>query len=249
MTATVSIIWRFLPLVILALAWEAIARVGLVSQYLLPPFTDVMATLGGMITGDLYYHLARSIWRGGLAFAGAVVFGVTAGVMIAWFLPVRIVLNPILRCLYPMPKVALIPLIIIWLGIGDASKVALIFIGCLVPIVMSSYNGARGVDHTLLWTARSLGATEGQLLREVVLPAALPDILNGIRISLALAFILMVAAELVISNDGIGYLIDILGESGDYSGMFAGVVTISAVGFAADRACVAISRRLLAWRE
>ena len=249
MTASLSILWRSLPLILLAAAWEIAARSGLVSQYLLPPFSDVMATLASMASGDLYYHLMRSTWRGGLAFAGAVVFGVAAGVMIAWYLPVRIVLNPILRCLYPMPKVALIPLIIIWLGIGDASKIALIFIGCLVPIVMSAYNGARGVDHTLLWTARSMGATEGQVLREVVVPAALPDILSGIRIALALAFILMVAAELVISNDGIGYLIDVLGESGDYSGMFAGVVAISAVGFAADRACVALSRRLLAWRE
>jgi ABC-type nitrate/sulfonate/bicarbonate transport system permease component len=240
---------RAMPLVILAAAWEAVARAGLVSEYALPPLSNIAVTFAHLATGDLYYHTVRSVWRGLIAFAAAVPFGIAAGILIAWSLPVRILLNPILQCLYPMPKVALIPLTIIWLGIGDLSKIALIFIGSLVPIVMSAFNGARGVDQTLLWTARSLGASEGQLLREIVLPATLPEIMNGIRTALALSFILMVAAELVIANDGIGYLINLLGEAGQYSGMFAGVITISAIGFAADRACVALTRWLLAWRE
>jgi NitT/TauT family transport system permease protein len=175
--------------------------------------------------------------------------GIAAGILIAWFLPVRILLKPILQCLYPMPKSALIPLTIIWIGIGDASKISLIFLGTLVPIVMSAFNGARGVDQTLLWTARSLGASERQVLWEIVVPGALPEIMNGIRTALALCFILMVAAELIIANDGIGYLINLLGEAGDYAGMFAGVITISAIGFASDRAFVALTRWLLAWRE
>ncbi len=105
------------------------------------------------------------------------------------------------------------------------------------------------MDTVLLWSARSLGASEREILREIVVPAALPEILNGIRISLALSFILMVSAELIISNDGIGFLIDMLGGGGDYSGMFAGVITISAIGFAADRGFVALTNRLLRWRR
>jgi NitT/TauT family transport system permease protein len=240
---------RVMPLLILALAWESMARSGLVSEYALPSFTSIAASFADMAAGDLYYHTARSVWRGMIAFAAAVPLGIAAGVLIAWFLPVRILLKPMLQCLYPMPKSALIPLTIIWIGIGDLSKIVLIFIGTLLPIVVSAFNGTRGVDQTLLWTARSLGASERQVLWEIVLPAALPEIMNGIRTALALCFILMVAAELVIANDGIGYLINLLGEAGQYSGMFAGVITISAIGFAADRAFVALTRWLLAWRE
>jgi ABC-type nitrate/sulfonate/bicarbonate transport system permease component len=240
---------RVMPVVILALAWEAMARSGLVSEYALPSLTSIAAAFADMAGGDLLYHTARSVWRGTVAFAVAVPLGIAAGVLIAWFLPVRILLKPILQCLYPMPKSALIPLTIIWIGIGDLSKIVLIFIGTLLPIVVSAFNGTRGVDQTLLWTARSLGASERQVLWEIVIPAALPEIMNGIRTALALCFILMVAAELVIANDGIGYLINLLGEAGQYAGMFAGVITISAIGFAADRAFVALTRWLLAWRE
>jgi NitT/TauT family transport system permease protein len=240
---------RAMPVLILAAAWEAVARAGLVSDYMLPSLSSIAVTFADLAAGDLYYHTVRSIWRGMIAFAAAVPLGIAAGVLIAWYLPVRILLKPVLQCLYPMPKSALIPLTIIWIGIGDTSKIVLIFIGCLVPIVMSAFNGARGVDQTLLWTARSLGASERQVLWEVVVRAALPEIMNGIRTALALCFILMVAAELVIANDGIGYLINLLGEAGEYSGMFAGVITISAIGFAADRAFVALTRWLLAWRE
>ena len=148
-----------------------------------------------------------------------------------------------------MPKSALIPLTIMWIGLGDPSKITLIFIGCLLPVVLSAFNAARGVDHILLWSARSLGASEKRILWEVVLPAALPEILSGIRIALALAFILLVSGELIIANNGIGYLIDLLGEGGDYSGMFAGVATISVVGFLADRGYVMLTNRLLSWRE
>jgi NitT/TauT family transport system permease protein len=136
-----------------------------------------------------------------------------------------------------------------WIGLGDPSKITLIFIGCLLPVVLSAFNAARGVDHILLWSARSLGASEKRILWEVVLPAALPEILSGIRIALALAFILLVSGELIIANNGIGYLIDLLGEGGDYSGMFAGVATISVVGFLADRGYVMLTNRLLSWRE
>jgi NitT/TauT family transport system permease protein len=167
----------------------------------------------------------------------------------AWYRPIEMLINPLMRCLYPMPKAALIPLTIMWIGLGDASKISLIFIGCLLPVVMSAYNAARGVDQVLVWSARSMGAKEREVLWEVVFPAALPEILNGIRIALALAFILLVSGELIIANNGIGYLIDILGEGGDYAGMFAGVITISAIGFFADRLHMAVTRRVLAWRE
>lgn len=242
-------LWRFTPLLLLAVLWEAVSRAGLVSEYALPPLSHVVTAFARMLADDLWSHTARSLARGSTGFAAAVVVGVLAGVLMAWYRPVRILVNPVMRCFYPMPKSALIPLTIMWIGLGDASKITLIFIGCLLPVVMSAYNAARGVDQVLIWSARGMGASEREVLWEVVVPAALPEILSGIRISLALAFILLVSGELIIANNGIGYLIDIMGEGGDYAGMFAAVVTISAIGFAADRSYVALTRRILIWRE
>lgn len=242
-------LWRFTPLLILAALWEAVSRLGLVSEYALPPFTDVVGAFARLAEEGLWSHTGQSLYRGATGFACAVVVGTLAGILMAWYRPVHILVNPLLRCLYPMPKSALIPLTIMWIGLGDTSKITLIFIGCLLPIVLSSYNAARGVDQILLWSARGMGANEREVLWEVVVPAALPEILSGIRISLALAFILLVSGELIIANNGIGYLIDLLGEGGDYAGMFAGVVTISAIGFLADRGYVTMTRRILAWRE
>jgi len=242
-------LWRFTPLLIIALLWEATTRLGLISEFALPPLTNVIASFFKLLADDLLYHTSRSILRGAVGFLCAVVVGVLAGVLMAWYRPVRILVNPLMRCFYPMPKSALIPLTIMWIGLGDSSKMTLIFIGCLLPIVMSSFNAARGVDQVLIWSARGMGATEHQVLWEIVVPASMPEILSGIRISLALSFILLVSAELIIANNGIGYLIDLLGEGGDYAGMFAGVITISAIGFFADRGYVMLMRRFLRWRE
>lgn len=248
MSATATF-WRYSPLLILAVVWELIPRSGLMSADVLPPISQIGVRFGQLLLDDLSIQTARSIVRGGSGFLAAVIVGVLTGVLMAWYRPMRVLVNPVMRCFYPMPKSALIPLTIMWIGLGDASKITLIFIGCLLPIVMSSYNAARGVDRVLIWSARGMGASNREVLWEVVIPASLPEILSGIRISLALSFILMVAGELIIANNGIGYLIDILGEAGDYSGMFAGVVTISAIGFLADRGYVALMRRILIWRE
>lgn len=249
MSAAQNFLSRSAPLLFLALVWEFVSRSGLVSASALPPLSDVLGVFAGEHARDLAWQTWLSLARGAVAMAFAIPFGIAAGILIAWYLPVRVLLNPLLQCLYPMPKVALIPLTIIWLGIGNASKISLIFVGALVPIVMSAYQGARGVEKTMLWTARSLGARESQVLREVVLPAALPEILNGVRTALALAFILIVAGEFVIANNGVGNLINLWGQAGQYPSMFAGILTISAAGFAVDRLFVAVSNRLLAGRR
>lgn len=249
MNALAQGVWRFTPLILLGILWEAVTQFGLVSDLALPKLSDVFRELAGLFGSDLFWHTWRSVYRGMAGLLAAIVFGIAAGILMARYRPVRTLLNPLMQALYPMPKSALIPLTIMWIGLGDASKITLIFIGCLLPIVVSSYNAARGVDEILLWSARGLGASERDLLREVILPAAMPEILNGVRTALALSFILVVAGELIIANDGIGYLIDLLGEDGALAGMFAAIIVISFIGFAADRLFVALSGRLLRWRE
>jgi len=138
---------------------------------------------------------------------------------------------------------------VLWLGFGDASKVVLIFVGCLLPVTLSAFNGARGTDQVLIWSARSLGASRWRVLWEVVLPSALPELLSGIRTALALSFVLLVASELIVARQGLGYMIGWLGDGGAYDAMFAVVLTVALLGFAADRLYLMLVRRVLAWRE
>jgi NitT/TauT family transport system permease protein len=249
MTRISTTLWRYAPVLLLAALWEAVTQAHLVSEYALPTLSDTLVAFVTLSADDLWYHTMLSVARGASGLGAALVIGTTAGILMAWYKPVRILVKPFIQCFYPMPKSALIPLTIMWIGLGDTSKITLIFIGCLLPIVVSAFNAARGVENVLIWSARGMGATEREVLWEVVVPAALPEILNGYRVALALCFILVVAGELIIANNGIGYLINFLGEGGDYGGMFAGVITISAVGFAADRLYLMSMRRILVWRE
>jgi len=241
---------RYLPLLLLAVLWEAAPRLNLVDSGSLPPPTRVAAAWWALLSsGDLVSNGWSSLQILVAGLVLGVVVGTALGVLMAWYRPIDDVVNPLVRALYPMPKSALIPVMMLWLGLGAASKIASIFLGCLLPVVLSAYNGARGVDRVLVWSALAAGASRRAVLWEVVLPAALPEILAGTRNALALSFILMVSAEFVIGQHGLGYLISFLGEGGAYDAMFAGVVTVAAVGFFADRVYLAVMRRALAWRE
>jgi len=175
--------------------------------------------------------------------------GILLGVSMARFSLAQDMFEPVLKALYPVPKSALIPIMIIWFGLGATSKVASVFLGCLLPIVTSTFYGARGVEQTLIWSSQSVGARPVAVIRDVIIPAAMPDILAGIRNAIAIGFILLISAELLIGQVGIGYLISFLGEAGLYPGMFAAILTVSAAGFLADRAFVLVMRRALAWRQ
>ena len=167
----------------------------------------------------------------------------------AWWRPLNVLLSPLVEMFYPMPKSALIPVTVIWLGFGDGSKILLIFLGCMLPVTIGAFNGARASDQMLVWSARSMGAGRLRMLWDVVVPSALPELLNGIRTALALSFILLVSSELIVARSGFGYLIGFLCANGTYDAMFAVVLTVAFLGFAADRSYQAFQRRLMLWRE
>src|SRR4051794_39894969 len=243
-------IFRYLPLLILALAWELTARLGLVSSLALPPLSKVLVAWADLVAdGELVTNGLSSLYRAGVGLLLAVVIGAAFGVLMAWWRPVNIVLSPLVEVFYPMPKSALIPVTVLWLGFGDGSKILLIFLGCMLPVTIGAFNGARGSDRVLVWSARSMGATRLRVLRDVVLPSAMPELLNGIRTALALAFILLVSSELIEARKGLGYLIGFLGSNGSYEAMFAVVLTVALLGFAADRAYQLLMQRVLQWRE
>jgi len=241
---------RYLPLLLLALAWEAIAQLGLVSAQALPPLSSVVAAWIDLIkSGELVANGASSLYRAGAGLGLSIVVGTVLGILMAWWRPVNALLSPIVEVFYPMPKSALIPVTVLWLGFGDGSKILLIFLGCMLPVTIGAFNGARSSDQALVWSARSMGANRTRMLLDVVLPSAMPELLNGIRTALALSFILLVSSELIVARQGFGYLIGFLGANGSYEPMFAVVLTVAFLGFAADRVYQVIVRRALLWRE
>ena len=241
---------RYLPLLILAVAWEAASRLQLVSSLALPPLSDVIVAWWDLLkSGELLTNGAASLWRAGAGLFLAIVIGATLVIFMAWWRPVNVVLGPLVEALYPMPKSALIPVTVIWLGFGDGSKILLILLGCMLPVTIGAYNGARGCDQALVWSARSMGASRMRMLWDVVVPSATPELLNGIRTALALSFILLVSSELIVAREGLGYLIGSLGANGTYDAMYAVVLTVAFIGFAADRIYQIIQDRMLRWQQ
>jgi NitT/TauT family transport system permease protein len=241
---------RYAPLLILAVVWEAAARLHLVSTLALPPLTDVAAAwLDLARSGELFTNAADSLYRAGTGLGLAVIVGAALGIAMATWRPLDLMAGPLVELFYPMPKSALIPVTVLWLGFGDGSKILLIFLGCMLPVTLGAYNGARGADRLLLWSARSMGAGRLRTLWDVVLPSALPELANGVRTALALSFILLVSSELIAARQGLGFLIGSLGADGSYDAMFAVVLTVASLGFIADRAYMAAVDRALRWRQ
>jgi NitT/TauT family transport system permease protein len=241
---------RYSPLLLLAIAWELAARLELVSSSALPPLSDVVIAWVDMIKdGELISNGASSLYRAGAGLALSILIGSVLGIVMAWWKPVNVLLAPLVEIFYPLPKSALIPVTVIWLGFGDGSKILLIFLGCMLPVTVGAFNGARSSEQVLVWSARSMGANKLRMLWDVVVPSAMPELLNGIRTALALSFILLVSSELIVAQKGFGYLIGNLGAIGSYDAMYAVVLTVAFLGFAADRIYLLILKRTLAWRE
>ena len=242
-------ILRYLPILLLALAWEIGARTGLVSTLALPPLSAVLAAWVDLVRdGELITNGAASLWRAAAGLLLAIGIGGVLGIVMAWWRPVNVLLGPLVEMFYPMPKSALIPVTVLWLGFGNGSKILLILLGCMLPVTIGAFNGARSSEQALVWSARSMGASRLRMLWDVVVPSALPELLNGIRTALALSFILLVSSELIAAQQGFGYLIGFLGASGTYDAMFAVVLTVALLGFIADRVYLLVMHRMLRWQ-
>ncbi|MDF2118318.1 ABC transporter permease [Roseiarcaceae bacterium H3SJ34-1] len=242
-------LFRYSPLLILAALWEAVAQLGLVARSALPPLSDVIkAWFALAVTSDFWFNAVDSLYRTFAGLALAVVVGAAIGIAMASSKPVRAVLNPIVEVFYPLPKSALIPVTALWLGFGDMSKILLIFLGCMLPVTLGAYNGARGSEQTLMWSARSLGASRWRMLMDVVFPSAVPEILNGVRTALATSFVLLVSSEMIAARSGLGFMIGFLGDGGNFDAMFAVVFTVAFMGFIADRLYQYAMQRTLQWR-
>jgi len=239
---------RLLPLLMLLAAWQVASASGLLPKWLMPSFFEVIRSLADLIaSGEIVPHTLASLGRAGGGFFIAVAVGITLGVLMARIRVVQLAIEPILVLIYPVPKPALIPLFMVWLGIGNFSKVAVIALACLVPIVVATFNGARSVDPMLLWSARARGTSERRLLWRVVVPSALPQTAAGVRTAIAIAIIVLVSSEFISSEAGLGYLIFSYGGVGAEAAMLAVVLYLAVLGYALDRLYMAGLRKAMAW--
>ena len=231
--------------ILLLVVWEAAGRFGQLPEYLPPP-SAIAARLAELLaTRELLTHGWASLYRalGGFAIGSA--FGIAAGLAAGTLRPAERFFEPLISLTYPVPKVAALPIVFAWFGLGDLSKIVIISVSVFFPVYIAALYGAGATSRVHLWGAQSMGARRLQLFWKVVLPSALPQIFNGLRVGLALSFILMVVAELVVSRDGLGYLIGFAGDALRFDIMFAAIVAIGILGFGADRLLLIVRRRLL----
>ncbi len=233
------------PAAILVL-WEIYAQSGAAPRYIVAP-SAIAATLWQMVAnGTIFIHTGKSVARAGVGFVLGSFFGIIAGLAAGVMRPVEDFYDPVISVTYPVPKIALLPLIFSWFGIGDLSKIVIITMAVFYPTFIAAFYGAKSVERVLVWSARNMGATRTQIFFRVVAPAALPQIFNGLRIGLALSFIIMVTSELVAANQGLGYLIGAAQESLRFDIMYVALLVIGVLGFSADRGMGLLRRRLLA---
>ena len=233
--------------VLLAL-WEIAAASGTMPSLSFPRMSAVLATWWSLIiSGELFRELGDSLWRMFAGYFIGVSLGVLLGLLMGYFRFFYNLLEPITEVLRPIPSPAYLPIVILFLGIDDEMKIFMIAFSSLFPVLINTYSGVRSVDPIQLQTARTFGVSGRKLVWQIVLPAASPYIFTGMRVSLAVALIVMVISEMVAASSGIGYFILSAQRGFKIREMFAGVLTLAAVGYILNRLFVAIENRVLAW--
>jgi len=230
--------------------WEWAARSGLWSPLLFPSLVKIFTELGLFFTrGASWMEAWVSLQRALGGFALAAVVGISLGMLMGRSKFVAGLLDPLFSGTYAVPKLALFPIFIFVFGIGSLSKVALVFLECLYPIVIMTYAGAREVNRAFLWSAQNMGASRAAILRRVVIPATAPFIFAGFRVAVPVAMIVVVITEMVASADGLGYLVIYALSSLRTDRMLAVVAVIAVLGYLLDKAVVLARDRLIYWEK
>ncbi len=233
----------------LLLAWELLTRTGWVPALFLPSPLGVLAAGWQMLqSGELLAHVGTSLQRILLGFGLGALAGVAVGLAVGVFSLAEAVGNPLIAATFPVPKIALLPLLILWLGIGELSKVAVITLGVFFPMAINTYTGVRHADPLLLRAAVSFGAGRWSLVRKVMLPSALPMIFAGLRLGAGTSLLLLVAAEMIAANSGIGYLILNAQNLMQTTSLMVGIVLLSVLGLASHWLLTRLERLALPWK-
>ena len=241
---------RVFSIVLVLAAWELLARGGTFTPFQLPALSAVLGRIWSDAgSGDLAINTALTLYRALVSFAICAVGGVAIGMAMSrnkvanWFF------DPIISVGFPMPKIAFLPVVILWLGVYDVSKITIIVIDAIFPVIAATVIAIQGVERELIWSARNMGANNRELLTQIVLPAALPQIMTGLQVALPLTLIVAVVADMLMGGYGLGGAMMEASRFANSTGVFAGIVEIAVVGYVLVKTMAIIRRRLLIWHQ
>ena len=248
-----STLWagaRVISVVLLLTAWEVVVRSGIVTPFQLPALGNVLERIwSDAVSGDLAINTTVTLYRAMVGFIIAAVGGIVLGMAMSRNAPARWFFDPIISVGFPMPKIAFLPVVMLWLGVFDISKITMIVFDAIFPVVAATVIAIQGVERELIWSARNMGAGERQLLWQIILPAALPTIMTGLQVALPLSLIVAVVTEMLMGGYGLGGAMMTASRFANSTGVFAGIVEIAVVGYILVKAMALTRRRLLIWHQ
>lgn len=231
-------------------AWEVLCRSGLVSELYLPaPSTILLTGFQMAASGEIFSNMKASLYRIVAGFVIGSAAGILIGLATGFSRLAEAIGNPVIHALYPVPKIALLPLIILWLGIGEVSKVTIISLGVFFPVVINTYSGVKNVDPLLIKAAVSFRAGRMSLIRKVILPGALPVIFAGLKLAAGTSLLLLVAAEMIAAKEGLGAMILHYGDLMLTTKLMVGVLTLSLLGILFNHGLNWLEKRIIPWKH
>jgi ABC-type nitrate/sulfonate/bicarbonate transport system permease component len=251
----VNILWkrrilRSSSVVLLAVAWEWGARMHFVSDFLLPSLSSVLIRLwDDVISGEILTGLGLTMLRTFAGFSMAAVAGIIIGITIARFRFVRWFFDPIVSIGNPLPKIAFLPIFILWFGVFDWSKIAMVAFSSVFPVIVATWAATENVDKFMIWSAESLGVSRRQLLWQIILPSSMPEVFTGLQIALPVSLIVVIICEMTMGGEGLGGTMMTSMRFADSPGVFSGIVAIAIVGSVLVKLMEIVRRRLLVWHQ
>jgi len=228
--------------------WQLAARLER-PEFVLSPL-EIAGHVGAALgSGELAAHVGASLVRSLPGFVLGSLLGVVLGLLAGVARSLDQLLSPLVFLTYPVPKIVFLPIIMLWVGIGDVSKIVVIALACFYPCFINAYYGARSTSTIMVWASLNMGARRSQVFRKVVVPSALPLVFAGLRVSLALSFILLFSTEMINARSGLGFLIRQAETSLRFDLMYVAIVAMAALGYASDQLLLLVRRRVLAWQE
>lgn len=238
------------PVIVLLVVWEVVARSGIVTPFMLPSLSNVIGrVISQAQSGDLAIAVGLTLWRALAGFAIAAVLGIALGLGMARVKFINWLFDPIISIGFPIPKIAFLPILTLWLGFFDTSKIVMIVFNTIFPVVTATIAGVYSVEKEIIWSARNLGTGRHAMLWEILLPAAMPQIFTGLQVALPIAVIVGILTEMAMGGYGIGGSMQTSARMADSLGVFAGIVEIAVVGYLLVKLMAILRRRLLKWHQ
>ena len=239
---------RFALGTILVVAWQVSVQSGWINAYLLPAPSNIMLRMGEQIwSGMLISDTMLTIYRAFSGFLIAAAFGIAIGTLAARTKLARWFFDPLVSIGFPAPKIAFMPLFVLWFGLGDQAKIAMVAVSCVFPIISATYLGTASIDRYLVWSARNLGVSRRRVVWKIVVPAALPQILNGLQIAFPMSLIVTVVTEMITAGGGLGGYMILSARMALSEQVFVGILAIAIVGYVLLAAADRLRRYLLRW--